>query len=113
MRVPNARELYRSLFTHRRNDSNDCKVQTDLSGDEFDDSVYSRRQFELGHRRRQEARQQLIIRGIIPVLSDGRETVSKIISNDNSNASDVFLDALRRNPSGAADVEAMAIGQLV
>ena len=56
----------------------------------------------------EEARQQLIIRGIIPVLSDGRETVSKIISNDNSNASDVFLDALRRNPSGAADVEAMA-----
>ena len=34
--------------------------------------------------------------------------MSKIISNDNSNASDVFLDALRRNPSGAADVEAMA-----
>jgi hypothetical protein len=55
----------------------------------------------------EEARQQLIIRGIIPVLSDGREAVSKIISND-SNVSDVFLDALRRNPSGAADVEAMA-----
>ena len=68
----------------------------------------------MGHRGAEEARQQLIIRGIIPVLSDGRETVSKIISNDNSNASDVFLDALRRNPSGAADVEAMALikGQL-
>jgi len=55
----------------------------------------------------EEARQQLIIRGIIPVLSDGREAVSNIISND-SDVSDVFLDALRRNPSGAADVEAMA-----
>jgi pyruvate kinase len=55
----------------------------------------------------EEARQQLIIRGIIPVLSDGREAVSNIISND-SDVSDVFLDAMRRNPSGAADVEAMA-----
>ena len=41
----------------------------------------------------EEARQQLIIRGIIPVLSDGREAVSNIISND-SDVSDVFLDAL-------------------
>jgi len=64
----------------------------------------------------EEARQQLLIRGVIPVLSDGREAMMKIISgngehdsnnNDNSNM-DVFLDALRQNPSGAADVEAMA-----
>ena len=37
-RARTKRASYRSLFTHRRNDSNDCKVQTDLSGDEFDDS---------------------------------------------------------------------------